>query len=99
MNSLVKASLNWINSAAYPQEEFDNSNDENKVKCAARALSEMEIEIDEKEVTDYCRKLGMPTASIKKIVDWYTRPKNIRLKNGGIKISTKDLKESWENFM
>lgn len=99
MNKLVKASLNWINSAAYPQEEFDNSNDENRVKCASRALSEMKIEINENEIVDYCRELGMPMVSIKKIADWYTRPKNLRLKNGGIKFSTKDLEEIWKNFM
>lgn len=101
MNDFVKASLDWINSAAYPQSEFDHPNDENKVKCASRALSEMGIDINEQEkqeIIEYCQRLRMPSASIKKIVDWYTRPKNIRLKNG-IKFSTKDLKEIWKNYM
>lgn len=98
MNSIVKASLDWINAVAYPQAEFDDFDDENKVKCAARALSEMEIEINKKEVIDYCRRLGMPMASIDKIVDWYSRPKNLRLKNGK-RFSTKDLKEIWENHL
>ena len=94
MNNIVKASLDWINAVAYPQEGFDDFDDENKVKCAARALSEMGIEINEKEVIDYCRRLGMPKVSIDKIADWYSRPKNLRLKNGK-KFSTKDLLESW----
>ena len=98
MNSILKASLNWINAAAYPQEGFDNSNDENRVKCASRALSEMKIEINETEVVDYCKQLKMPLTSIKKIVDWYTRPKNLRLKNG-IVFSTKDLEDIWKDFM
>jgi hypothetical protein len=95
---MIKASLDWINSVAYPQEGFDNFNDENKVKCASRALSEMGIDIKEQEkqeIIDYCQRLRMPMASIKKLIDWYTRPKKLRLKNG-MKLSTKDLKEIWE---
>lgn len=101
MNNMIKASLDWINSIAYPQEGFDNFNDENKVKCASRALFEMGIDINEQEkqeIIEYCQRLRMPTASIKKLIDWYTRPKNLRLKNG-IKLSTKDLKEIWKNHL
>ncbi len=98
MDTIVKASLDWINSAAYPHEEFVDFDDENKVKCAARALSEMEIEIDKKEVADYCRKLGMPKTSINKIVDWYSRPNSLRLKYGK-RFSTEDLMEVWKNHM
>ena len=35
MNSIIKASLEWINS----QSEFDHPNDENREKCASRAIS------------------------------------------------------------
>jgi hypothetical protein len=61
-------------------QEFDHPNDENKVKCAARALDKMGIAINKQEVIDYCNELGMPQESIEKIVDWYCRPKNLRLK-------------------
>jgi len=97
MDSTVIASLNWINSEANPQDEFSHSYDENRVKCASRTLSKMGIEINEKEVVDYCKKLGMPNASIKKIVDWYTSPNNLRLKYG-IEFSAEDLMEKWKDY-
>lgn len=69
MNSIVKASLDWINAEANPQDEFSHPYDENRVKCASRTLSQMEIDINEQEIqeiVDYCQKKGMPKASIKK---------------------------------
>ena len=98
MDSTVIASLNWINSQANPQDEFSHPYDENRVKCASRALSKLDIEINEKEVVDYCQKLGMPSASIRKIADWYARPNNLRLKYG-IELSTEDLLEIWKNYL
>lgn len=94
MEKMLKASLDWINAIAFPNAGFVNSNDENKVKCAARALNKMGIVINNQEVVDYCRKLGMPQKSIDKIVDWYSRPKNLRLK-AAMKFSFKDLMEIW----
>ena len=94
MDIILKASLDWINSIAFPNAGFDHPNDENKVKCAARALDKMGVVIDSQEVIDYCRELGMPQESIDKIVDWYSRPKNLRLKDAMI-FSTEDLKEIW----
>ena len=94
MDKMLKASLDWINSIAYPNSEFDHPNDENKVKCAARALDKMGIAINKQEVIDYCKELRMPQESIDKIVDWYSRPKGLRLKYGMF-FSTKDLKEIW----
>lgn len=94
MDKMLKASLDWINEIAFPNSGFDHFNDENKVKCAARALDKMGIVIDKQEVIDYCKELGMPQESIDKIVDWYGRPKGLRLKYG-MTFSTKDLKEIW----
>ena len=91
---MLKASLDWINSIAFPNAGFDHPNDENKVKCAARALDIMGIQIDNQEVIDYCCTLGMPQEAIDKIVDWYGRPKSLRLKDA-MKFSTKDLKDIW----
>lgn len=50
--------------------------------------------ISHQEVIDYCRTLGMPQEVIDKIVDWYGRPKSLRLKDA-MKFSTKDLKDIW----
>ncbi len=94
MDKMLKASLDWINAIAFPNAGFDHPNDENKVKCAARALYKMGVVINNQEVIDYCRILGMPQEAIDKIVDWFNRPKNLRLKNAMI-FSTKDLKEIW----
>ena len=94
MDKMLKASLDWINAIANPNAEFGHPNDENKVKCAARALGKMGVEIDNQEVVDYCCSLGMPQKFIGKIVDWYGKPKNLRLKDA-MKFSTKDLKEIW----
>lgn len=94
MDNMLKASLDWINDIAFPHTGFIHSNDDNKVKCAARALYKMGVAIDKQEVSDYCNKLGMPQESIDKIVDWYCRPMNLRLKYG-MTFSPKDLKEIW----
>mgnify|MGYP006916043038 CR=1 FL=1 len=94
MDKVLKASLDWINSIAFPNSAFGHPNDENKVKCAARALDQMGIHIDNQEVIDYCRSLGMPQESIGKIIDWYGRPKRLRLKNA-MTFSTKELKDIW----
>ena len=94
MDKMLKASLDWINEIAFPNAGFDHPNDENKVKCAARALDKMGISINKQEMIDYCNELGMPQESIDKIVDWSSRPKNLRLKYG-MSFSTKDLKEIW----
>lgn len=94
MDKMLKASLDWINAIAFPNAGFDHPNDENKVKCAARALDKLGIDINKQEVIDYCNELGMPQKSIDKIVDWYSSPKNLRLKYG-LTFSTKDLKEIW----
>lgn len=91
---MLKASLEWINAIAFPNAGFVHPNDENKVKCAARALDKMGITIHNHKVIDYCRTLGMPQESIDKIVDWYGRPKSLRLKDA-MKFSTKDLKDLW----
>lgn len=94
MDKMLKASLDWINAIAFPNAGFDHPNDENKVKCAARALGKMGVAINKQEVIDYCLTLGMPQESIDKIVNWYGRPKSLRLKDA-MKFSTKDLKEIW----
>ena len=94
MDKMLKASLDWINSIAFPNAGFSHPNDENKVKCAARALDKMGVMINNQEVIYYCHTLGMPQESIDKIVDWYGRPKNLRLKDA-MKFSTKDLKDIW----
>ena len=94
MDKMLKASLDWINSIAFPNAGFDHPNDENKVKCAARALDEMGVVINNQEVIEYCHSLGMPQESIDKIVDWFGRPRNLRLKDA-MKFSTNDLKEIW----
>lgn len=94
MDKMLKASLDWINSIAFPNAGFNHPNDENKVKCAARALDKMGVMINNQEVIDYCHTLGMPQESIDKIMDWYGRPKNLRLKDA-MKFSTKDLKDIW----
>ncbi len=52
MDKMLKASLDWINSIAFPNAGFDHPNYENKVKCAARALEEMGIAINKQEVID-----------------------------------------------
>lgn len=98
MDRMLKASLDWINEIAYPEAGFGHPNDENKVKCAARALNKMGVAINEQEVIDYCYELGMPQDSIDKIVDWYSRPKNLRLKYG-MTFSTKDLKAIWTRML
>lgn len=101
MNTIIKASLDWINAVAHPQSEFEHPFDENRVKCASRALSKMKIEINEQviqEIVNYCQELGMPPKSIRKITDWYSRPKNLRLKFG-MKLSTRDLKTVWKNYL
>ena len=101
MNRIVKASLDWINSEANPQDEFSHSYDENRVKCASRTLFQREIIINEQdlqEIVDYCQKLGMPKAAIKKIANWYSRPKNLRLKYG-IELSAEDLMEKWKDYL
>lgn len=95
MDKMLKASLDWINEIAYPQSEFDHPNDENKVKCASRALGKMGIEINKEEIEAYCHELGMPSASITKIVDWYSRPKGLRLKEG-LQFKYSDLKRMWK---
>lgn len=94
MDKMLKASLDWINAIAFPNAGFVHPNDENKVKCAARALDEMGVEISNQEVMDYCYTLGMPQESIDKIVDWYGRPKSLRLKDA-MKFSTKELRDIW----
>ena len=94
MDKMLKASLDWINDIAFPNAGFVNNNDENKVKCAARALNRMGIVINEAEVYDYCKQLGMPHDSIKKILDWYSRPKGLRLKCG-MTFSYSELKKIW----
>ena len=43
MDKMLKASLDWINVIAFPKSGFVHPNDENKVKCAARALDKMGI--------------------------------------------------------
>lgn len=99
MDKMVRASLDWINEIAFPDAEFIHPNDENKVKCASRALQKMGVTFDKAEVNIYCNKLGMPRESIEKILDWYSRPKRLRLKNG-IKFSPAELKKIWErNFV
>lgn len=98
MDKMLKASLDWINSIAFPNTGFGHPNDENKVKCAARALEKMGVAIDSQEVINYCNELEMPQESIDKIVDWYSRPKNLRLKSG-MSFSAKDLKEIWSGIM
>lgn len=94
MDKMLKASLDWINEIAFPNAGFDHPNDENKVKCASRALNKMGIEINKAEVYDYCEQLGMPQDSIEKIVDWYGRPNGLRLKYG-MTFSASDLKSIW----
>lgn len=94
MDKMLKASLDWINVIAFPKAGFIHPNDENKVKCAARALGEMGIPVDEQEVAAYCIELGMPQKSIDKLIGWYCKPKNLRLKYA-MKISTKELKDIW----
>ena len=98
MDRMLKASLDWINEIAYPDAGFGHPNDENKVKCAARALNKMGVAINEQEVIDYCNELGMPKDSIDKIVDWFSRPKNLRLKYGMV-FSSKDLKDIWTRML
>lgn len=95
MDQMLKASLDWINEIAYPQTEFIHNNDENKVKCASRALDKMGVTIDVDEVATYCRSLGMPQGAIDKIVDWYSRPKGLRLKCG-LQFKYSDLKKIWK---
>ena len=97
MDKTLKASLDWINSIAAPNSGFGHPNDENKVKCAARALDKMGIHIDNHEVIDYCLRLGMPQNSIDKIVEWFGKQKNLRLKNA-MKFSVKELKEIWSRI-
>lgn len=65
MDKMLKASLDWINSIAFPNAGFSHPNDENKVKCAARALDKMGVMINNQEVIDYCHTLGMPQESSK----------------------------------
>lgn len=98
MDRMLKASLDWINEIAHSDAEFGHPNDENKVKCAARALNKMGVAINEHEIIDYCNELGMPQDSINKIVDWYSRPKRLRLKYG-MTFSTKDLKAIWTRML
>ena len=98
MDRLLKASLDWINDVAYPDEEFVHPNDENKVKCASRALYEMGVSIDNRGIVEYCKQLKMPKESIDKIVDWYSRPKGMRLKNG-IVFSSIELAEIWNEMV
>jgi len=94
MDKMVKASLDWINCIANPHAGFIHPNDENKVKCAARALNEMGVLINVTDIISYCYQLGMPQRSIDKIVDWYSRPERLRLKNGMV-FTPEDLKEIW----
>lgn len=91
---MLKASLDWINRIANPRTGFIHPNDENKVKCAARALDKMAVPMDKQEVITYCIDLGMPQKSIDKLVDWYCRPQNLRLKNAML-FSPESLKEIW----
>ena len=95
MDQMLKASLDWINEIAYPHSEFNHPNDENKVKCASRALDKMGVVIDADEVATYCRSLRMPKGAIDKIVDWYSRPKSLRLKSG-LQFKYSDLKRIWK---
>ena len=66
----------------------------NKVKCAARALKELDIAVDRQEVIAYCKDLGMPQESIDKIVERYDRSNGLRLMYG-MRFSSKELKEIW----
>ena len=95
MDNFVKASLDWLNSIAYPNSGFDHPNDENKVKCASRALNKLGIPVNLDEVRDYCQSLNWPSDSIARVVDWYSRPTRLRL-TCGLKWETEDLKEIWE---
>lgn len=97
MDKMLKASLDWINAIAYPNTGFVHSNDENKVKCASKALNKLCIEINKAEIYDYCIELGMPHESIEKILDWFSRPKGLRLKYG-MTFSTSDLKKIWKEM-
>lgn len=97
MNRMLKASLDWINDIAYPDAGFLHPNDVNKVKCASRALYKMGVEVNKEEVIEYCKQLKMPKEAIDKIVDWYSRPKRLRLTNG-ITFKYSDLKKVWKEM-
>ena len=98
MEKLLKASLDWLGEIAYPQAEFHHPNDENAVKCASRALNKFGVPININEVKAYCSDLGWPQKAIEKVVDWYSRPKRLRLKSGW-EWETRDLKEIWERLL
>ena len=95
MDKYVKASLDWLNEIAYPQSEFNHPNDENKVKCASRALNKLGIPVNLDEIREYCLSLNWPQDSIDRLVDWYSRPTRLRLSTG-LKWEVKDLKEIWD---
>lgn len=97
MEKLVKASIDWLNDIAFPMSGFDHPLDENKVKCASRALNKLCVSVDPDEVRRYCISLKWPEDSIDKIVDWYSRPTELRLKPG-LNWKTDDLKEIWERL-
>jgi hypothetical protein len=94
MDKMLKASLDWINRIANPHAGFIHPNDENKVKCASRALNEMGVLINVPDIISYCYQLGMPQKSIDKIVDWYSRPGSLKLKSG-IVFESQNLKKIW----
>lgn len=56
---MLKASLEWINRHVYTHFELNHPNDENKVKCALRALDKIGVTINTEEIADYCRLLGI----------------------------------------
>ncbi len=98
MDKMVKASLDWINEIAYPDAGFIHPNDENKVKCASRALFSLGVTIDILEIKDYCIELGFPRESIQRLADWYSRPKGLRLKNG-ITFTNEELIDCWRQMV
>ena len=98
MDKILRASLDWINEVAYPDAGFVHPNDENKVKCSARALNELGVPINLNEVAEYCEMLEMPKEAIGKIVRWYSNPNALRLKSG-MAFSSSELKNIWEEMI
>lgn len=98
MDNILKAAIDWINEIAYPGEGFVHSNDENKVKCASRALNKIGVHVSEDEVIRYCEELEMPKESIEKIVKWFSSPNSLRLKSGMV-FTVSELQSIWKDMI
>lgn len=79
----VKNAIDWLKATSYPNQGFLHSNDEDRLKSAAKTLNKLNVEIDPEAIIEYCQSNNILYKAAYKMIDYFIKAKSTQFKTSG----------------